>query len=291
VPDLPFIDTHVHLWDPRRFRMAWLDGNDLLDRPYGLAEYWAHTASLPVEALVFVQAEVEPASALLEARWVLEQARDEPRIQGIVPWAPIEHGQRGRAFLEALVELGPLVKGVRRLIQSDPDPSFCLQPGFVEGVRLLPAYGLTFDLCLYHYQLASVVELVRRCPETRFVLDHIAKPDIKRRLFDPWRQQIGELAALPNVVCCKVSGLVTEADHERWTPEELAPYVAHVLDVFGDERVMFGSDWPVVLLASSYPRWVETLDALTASLTPEARRKLWASNARRAYQLVPAAAT
>ncbi|HYY90165.1 MAG TPA: amidohydrolase family protein [Chloroflexota bacterium] len=177
MPDLPFIDTHVHLWDPRRFRMAWLDGNDLLDDPYTLAEYRAHTASLPVEALVFEQAEVEPAYALLEAGWVIEQAHVEPRIQGIVAWAPIEDGQRSRAVLEALVALGPLVKGVRRLIQSEPDPAFCLQPGFVEGVRLLPEYDLAFDLCLYHHQLASVVELVRRCPETRFVLDHIAKPD------------------------------------------------------------------------------------------------------------------
>jgi L-fuconolactonase len=287
MPDGPVIDTHVHLWDPRRFRMTWLNGSDLLDRPYGLAEYRAHTVGLPVEALVFVQAEVEPAYGLLEARWVIEQAREEPRIQAIVAWAPIEYGHRTRAFLEALVELGPLVKGVRRLIQSEPDPAFCLQPGFVEGVRLLPAYDLAFDLCLYHHQLQSAVELVRRCPETRFVLDHIGKPDIKRRLFDPWRQEIGELAALPNVVC-KLSGLVTEADHERWTPEDLAPYVAHALGVFGPERVMFGSDWPVALLASSYPRWVETLDALTTALSPEARRKLWAGNARRAYRLASA---
>lgn len=284
MPDFPLIDAHLHLWDPGHFRMSWLDGNETLHRRFGLEEYRAHTDGIAIEAMVYLQVEVEPPYALLEARWATERARDDLRLQGIVPWAPLEYGEQVRAFLAALVEVSPLVKGVRRIVQDEPDPAFCLRPGFVHGAQLLPEYGLSCDLCIRHPQLASTVELVRRCPETSFILDHIGKPNIKDGLLDPWREQLRELAALPNVVC-KVSGLVTEADHAAWRPEDLAPYLAHVLEVFGEDRVVFGGDWPVVLMAAPYRRWVETLDSLTTHLSPQAQRKLWAENARRFYRL------
>ena len=173
---------------------------------------------------------------------------------------------------------------MRRIVQSEPDPAFCLRPGFLRGVQLLPEYGFSCDICINHRQLASTVEMVRRCPDTSFILDHAGKPNIRGHALDPWREQMRELASLPNVMC-KVSGLVTEADHSGWTRDDLAPYVAHVLAVFGEDRVVFGGDWPVVLRAAPYRRWVETLDALTTHLSPEAKRKLWAENARRFYQL------
>ena len=149
---------------------------------------------------------------------------------------------------------------------------------------MFPEFDLSFDLCIRHQQLPAAIEMVRQCPETRFMLDHIGKPDIKNRVLDPWREPMRALAALPNVVC-KVSGLTVEADHQAWTPEDLAPYVTHVLEVFGEDRVVFGGDWPVVLQAATYRRWVETLDQLTVHLTSEARQKLWAGNARRFYRL------
>lgn len=284
MPDCPIVDTHVHLWDPEHFRMSWLDGDALLNRRYDLPEYREHTNGLDVAAMIYVQVEVEPPYGLLEAQWAAERAAADPRLQGIVAWAPIEYGARARAFLDALAAIAGPIKGVRRLLQGEPDPAFCLRPDFVRGVQLLPEYGFSFDLCIRDHQLANAVELVRRCPETSFMLDHIGKPRIKERVLDPWRAQIVELAALPNVMC-KISGLVTEADHRRWMPDDLAPYVAHVLAAFGEDRVVFGGDWPVALLASSYPRWVETLDTLTAHLTPRAKRKLWAENARRFYRL------
>jgi L-fuconolactonase len=264
--------------------MSWLDGDTLLNKRYDLAEYREHTRGIDVEAMVYVQVDVEPPYGLLEAQWVAERAAAEPRLQGIVAWAPVEYGERSRAFLDALAAVPGPIKGVRRLLQGEPDPAFCLRPDFVRGVQILPEYGFSFDICIREHQLASAVELVRRCPETSFMLDHIGKPRIKEHLLDPWRAQIEELAALPNVMC-KVSGLVTEADHRGWTPDDLAPYVAHVLAAFGEDRVAFGGDWPVALLASPYRRWVETLDALTAHLTPTAKRKLWAENARRFYRL------
>ncbi len=145
-------------------------------------------------------------------------------------------------------------------------------------------FGLSCDLCIYHPQLPSVIELVRQCPETQFILDHIGKPDIAAHLLDPWRAQMATLAAFPNV-CCKISGMATEADHDNWTADDLAPYVAHVLEVFGEDRVVFGGDWPVVLGSSPYRRWAETLDALTAHLSPTAKAKLWAENARWFYRI------
>ncbi len=289
MPDCPIVDAHLHLWDPRRYRMSWLDGNAILDRPYGLTDYRDQTAGLDVQAMVDLQVEVEPPYALLEARWAAERAREDPRLQGIVAWAPLEHGERARAFLDALVADGPLgggslVKGIRRIYQSEPDPEFCLRPDFVRGVQMLPEVGLSFDLCIQYRQLPATAELVRRCPQVSFILDHVGKPDIRGRVFEPWAEGITALAALPNVIC-KVSGMVTEADHQRWTPEDLAPYVAHVLAALGEDRVAFGGDWPVVLQASAYRRWVETLEALTAGLSPAGRGKLWGENARRFYRL------
>jgi L-fuconolactonase len=285
MPDAPIVDAHLHLWDPDHFRMSWLDPNPLLNKVHGLDQYRQATGGLPVAAMVYLQVEVETPYAMLEAQWAAARARDDPRIQGIVPWAPLEYGERARAFLQALTRIGPVVKGIRRIIQFEPDPDFCLRPDFVRGVQLLPEYGLSFDICIKgDTQMANAIELVRQCPATSFILDHIGKPDIAGRVLDPWRQQLRELASFPNVVC-KVSGLVTEADHQTWTQDDLAPYVAHVLEVFGEDRMVFGGDWPVVLQASPYRRWVETLDALTADLAETAKRKLWGDNARRFYRL------
>lgn len=284
MPAFPIVDAHVHLWDPALMRIPWLDGIAALNRPFGPAEYREHTAGVDVGAFVYVQVEVATAYALTEARRVAELAAEDPRLRAIVAYAPLEDGRRARSYLDDLVRVSPLVRGVRRITQGEADPAFCLRPGFVEGVRQLPDYGLTCDLCIYHPQLGPTVELVRRCPEVTFMLDHIAKPGIRAGEMELWRAQLAELAALPNV-WCKISGVVTEAEHQGWTPETIGPYIAHALAVFGEERVAFGSDWPVVVQAGGYSRWVEALDGLTAHLGAAARRKLWAENARRFYRL------
>jgi len=281
--DLPIVDSHVHLWNPQHFRMPWLAAIPRLNRPYGLADYATATQDLPVAAMVYVETGVEPAEALQEARWIASLAQHDARLQAIVAAAPLELGLEVRAHLAALAELGPRIKGVRRNLQ-DEDADFCLQPAFLQGIQMLATYGFSFDICINHRQLPGVIELVRQCPETAFVLDHMGKPAIKQSLLEPWHSQVQTLATLPNV-SCKISGIVTEADQQSWQPADLLPFLQTVFAAFGSDRVMFGGDWPVVLLASTYRRWYETLQEWISKQPSEVQRKLWYENARRFYRL------
>jgi len=279
----PVVDTHVHLWDPDHLRYPWLDGNALLNKPYLLEDYKRACGPVQVEKMVFLQCECDFAQFQQEADWVTSLAQQDPRLQGIVPWAPLEKGDAARPALEKLAQ-NPLIKGVRRIIQFEPDIEFCLQPDFVKGVQALADYNFSFDICIFHPQLANTIKLVKQCPNVKFILDHIGKPDIKQHLLDPWRQEIQTLASLPNV-WCKVSGLVTEADHEHWTEDDLKPYIDHVVSAFGFDRVIYGGDWPVAYQATEYPRWVETLEWAVSGCAEAELRKLFHDNAIEFYKL------
>jgi len=282
VPTFPIIDTHLHVWDPAILRYPWLDPIPLLNRPYVLADYDASRGAVQVEAMVFVQADVALAQSRQETDWVSGLAREDQRLQGIVASAPLENGDAARPDLEHLAR-NPLVKGVRRMLQSE-DVAFCLRPDFLQGVQALPDYGLSFDICINQRQMANTTELVQRCPRVAFVLDHIGGPDIKHQLMEPWRRELRALAGLPNV-WCKVSGLVTEADQRRWEVADLRPYVEEVIAAFGFDRVMFGGDFPVVLQAASLERWVCALDELLAGCSQDELHKLYRDNARAFYRL------
>ena len=283
MPSFPIVDTHLHLWELGRLRYPWLANVPTLNRDFLIDEYRRACGPVQVAKMVFVQCECECAQFQAEADWVTDVARIDPRIRGIVAWAPLEQGDAAEAPLGRLAA-NPLLKGIRRIIQFESDPEFCLRSDFIRGVQLLPRHGLRFDICINYTQLAHTLTFVRRCPNVTFVLDHIAKPDIKGRQFDPWRAQMRELASLPNV-WCKMSGLVTEADHQTWTPADLQPYIDHVIDCFGFDRVMFGGDWPVAIQATDYPRWVATLaDALHGSSADELH-KVFVRNAEAFYQL------
>ncbi len=221
----PFVDAHAHFWDPTRLSYPWLAEVPAIAAPHTPEHFIAEAAELPAY-IVFVQAECDRAHFLDEVQWIAEWAAREPRLAGIVAFAPMDGGAQTAAALHALASVS-LVRGVRHPIQGEGDGSFCLRPEFVAGVQSLGARELTFDICVTHDQLPAAVELVRRCADTMFVLDHAGKPAIRDHLLDPWRSSIEQLARLPNVMC-KLSGLVTEAA-VPWGEADLEPYVRHLL--------------------------------------------------------------
>jgi L-fuconolactonase len=261
----------------------WLDGIPLLNKPFLLEDYRRACSDVTVDKMVFLQCECDFAQFMDEAAWVTELAVVDPRIEGIVPWSPLEKGDAARSDLEKLAH-NKLIKGVRRIIQFEPDMEFCLRPDFLKGVQALPEYGMSFDICIAHVHMANTIKMVRQCPDVQFILDHIGKPDIKNQLFEPWGREIKELAQHPNV-WCKISGLVTEADHQRWTREDLKPYIDHIIDCFGFDRVIYGGDWPVAYQATAYPRWVETLAWAVSGCSDAELEKLFRTNALTFYRL------
>lgn len=276
------VDSHIHFWDPGRLSYPWLARAGAINKPYYPADLDAAASGVDLQGIVFVEADVRPDQRLAEAQWVSQLAEEEPRIRGIVASAPLEEGLAARPHLEALARI-PLVKGVRRLIQSE-GPEFAIQPKFVDGVRMLPDFGFSFDLCIYHPQMSAVIRLVEQCPQVSFVLDHFGKPGVKANLHDPWREQLRTLADFPNVLC-KISGLATEADHKRWTREQLRPYIEHAIATFGPDRVMYGGDWPVSTQAIEYQTWIDTINWATPQLDDSARNKLFVENAVKFYRL------
>ena len=279
----PIVDTHLHLWDPKKLRYAWLDGNPVLDQAYLLDRYDAATEGLGIEAMVFLQCEVDTAQYQDEADWVAGLAKVDPRIQGLVAWAPLEKGRAVAADLERLAR-HDILRGIRRIIQFEDDVDFCLRPDFIEGVRTLRDFDLSFDICVDQRTMANALKFAAQVPEVPMILDHIGKPRIQAGEMEPWTRQMRELAAMPHVVC-KISGVATEADHANWTDDQLKRYVDVAIDAFGFDRVMFGGDWPVAVQAIEYRRWVSILDNILASATDAERQKFWHDNAVRFYRL------
>ncbi len=276
------VDSHVHFWDPGERDYPWLRSVPALDRAFLPSDYAAATDGIAITQIVFVESNCLPEEAPRELEWVERLAQAEPRLAGIVAFADVADSRTLEPQLDVLSG-SSRVKGVRQNIQGQPT-GFALQPAFVEGVRAVGRRGLTFDLCVTDDQLREVTDLVRRCADTRFVLDHCAKPAIRQRRLEPWRADISCLAAQDNV-CCKLSGLFTEAEPEHRRDEDLLPYAASVVESFGTERVLYGSDWPVLTLAGRYGDWHGFTDRFTAAWTPTERRRFYADNAIRAYGL------
>jgi L-fuconolactonase len=283
MPAFPIIDSHLHIWDKDSLSIPWLPSVPALNRSITLGDYDAACGAGVVEGMVFVECDVDPAQALAEAQWVSEQARRDKRIQAIIPHAPLEQGDSVLLHLEQLAEM-KLVRGVRRLLQSEPDAEFCLRPRFVEAVRLLSRFGWSFDICITYRQMDSVIRLADLCPAVPMVLDHLGKPNIREGMLEPWRTQMAELARRENVVC-KLSGVATEADHSRWDREELKPFMEAALSAFGPKRLMFGGDWPVSTQAISYRGWLDVVEWVLASLSVSELTSVFRDGARAFYRL------
>ena len=278
---MKIIDTHQHLWDQDLFTYAWLDGVPSLRKSFRMEDYLKAAEGLNIEKSVHLEADVDEAYMLDETRHTLALAEQDNPLQGVVACGRPENPH----FAEYLDQIAahPKLKGIRRVLHTQPDEVGQTRL-FAENVRLLERYGLSFDFCILAHQLPIAIRLVRDCPNVSFVLDHCGNPQVKDHAFDPWRQHILEMSKLPNVVC-KVSGILANADLENWTPEDLRPYVAHVIECFGWDRVMFGSDWPVCTLAAPLKKWVETLKLLTHDAGEKNQRKLFYENAARVYRL------
>jgi L-fuconolactonase len=279
---LGILDAHVHFWDPSALRYPWLDGLPALDRSFLPAAYASATSGIPIDGMILVEANCLPHRSLAEVASFEQIAAADPRVAGIVAFASLTELKELDRTLDALAAR-PRVKGIRHNIQGEP-AGFCTQPSFVEGVRKAGSRGLTFDLCATHDQLHEVLELVRLCPDTRFVLDHCGKPAIRDRRLDPWRTDIAHLAECANV-WCKLSGLVTEASPAGWREADFVPYVSHVVERFGTGRVMYGSDWPVLTLAAGYAAWFGFTEWFTEGWSDDERRGFYRDNARGAYAL------
>jgi predicted TIM-barrel fold metal-dependent hydrolase len=280
---LSIVDSHVHLWNPKQLRYGWLNGLPALNRAFLPADFAAASVNSNVDKMIFVECGCEPAQNFAEINWISDLAKTEPRLKGIIAHANLEKGEAVRADLKKLAG-NPLVKGVRRNLQSERDLKFCLQPEFIAGAKLLAEFGFTFDVCIRHEQLPGAAELARRVPQTSFILDHFGKPNVRGKKTEPWATDLKHFAKLPNVFC-KISGLTTEAHWENWQPEDLKFYFDHALECFGFDRVLFGGDWPVLNLAGNYVRWVETVQELFSFATEEDQIKLFQTNAERIYRV------
>lgn len=274
------VDSHVHFWDPTRLEFPWLEEHAALQSPFLPADYDRAMDGIEIEGIIFVEGNPRPDQALEEVRFIEELAAADSRIEGIVAYVDLFSEGLGATLDE--LSGRPLVRGVRHNIQGNP-PGFAVRPEFVDGVRETGRRGLTFDLCATHDQLLDVISLASEAGETRLVLDHCAKPAIRKRHWEPWASQIGELADLPHV-WCKVSGLLTEADLRHWQGDDILRYAEHVFDCFGPDRVMYGSDWPVMTLADRSRDWFGLTRALTVELNDEERRGFYGENARLFYR-------
>ncbi len=270
------LDSHQHFWSYDAAQYPWIPKGSPLHRDWLPDDLAPLLAAVGLDGCVAVQAR----QTVEESRWLLTLADHAPIIRGVVGWVDLRSERVG----EQLAELArhPKFRGVRHVVQEEPDVNFMLGAAFQRGIGTLHQFGLTYDILIFPKQLPAAIELVRKFPEQPFVLDHIAKPPIKVGTLSPWREQLRELAKSPAVLC-KVSGMVTEADHTNWQTDDFRPFLDVVFEAFGEDRLMSGSDWPVCLLAGSYERVFKLVDDYARPLSAIAREKLFGGNAARFY--------
>ena len=272
------LDSHQHFWKFNPTEYGWMKPDWPIRRDFLPADLQPLLKQHGLDGSIAVQAR----QTLEESRWLLALANESPVIKGVVGWVDLR-SERVEDQLQELASL-PRFVGVRHVVQDEPDDRFVLQPDFIRGISKLKQFDLTYDLLLFPQQLPAAIELVWRFPEQPFVLDHIAKPRIREGTLSPWREHIRELAQAGNV-CCKVSGLVTEADWANWQPSDFQPYLEIIVESFGEDRLMFGSDWPVCLSAGNYERVFKLVEDYVQQLSAEGRAKFFGENAARFYGL------
>lgn len=270
------LDAHQHFWRYDPVRDAWITPDmEVIRRDFLPADLAPELRANAMDGCVAVQADQSED----ETRFLLELAHTDDFIRGVVGWVDLRSPE-----LDASLERfsgDPRFRGVRHIAQAEAD-DFLARDDVVRGVAQLADFGLTFDVLVYERQLPAAITLAESLPEQAMVLDHLGKPRIRGGALEPWATHLRELARHPNV-CCKVSGMVTEADWAHWRPDDLRPYLDVAFEAFGPDRLMFGSDWPVCLVAGGYARVLEVVEMYAGALSPDERSALFGGNAARFY--------
>jgi L-fuconolactonase len=273
------IDAHQHFWRYNPNEYGWIDDSMArLRRDFLPSDLQPELERAGFDRCIAVQAR----QTIEETRWLLDLADASPFMLGVVGWVDLQSDDV-RLQLHRLAA-NPKLLGVRHVVQAEPDDRFMLRPEFLRGVAALEEFGLTYDILIYPRHLPIVVEFVRRFPRQRFVLDHMAKPYIRKQEIEPWRSDLRRLAEFPNVYC-KLSGLVTEADWQAWTPEQIAPYLKAAIECFGPERLMMGSDWPVCTVAASYARTMSVMIEFLKGHSDDERDAILGGTAAKIWRL------
>lgn len=273
------IDTHHHFWKFDPIRDSWItEEMQVIRRDFSPLDIQFVLERNGFGGSVAVQAD----QSKEETAYLVQLANDYPFIKGVVGWIDLQAADI-RQQLDGY-QSDTVIKGFRHIVEGEADPDFLIRPAVLNGLKALADYGYTYDLLIRPRHYAATLDCVQQNPNLQFVLDHIAKPPIKSKAFDEWATFIDALAALPNVVC-KVSGLATEADWEGWKLDDFKQYLEHIFARFGKERIMYGSDWPVCLLAASYEESIAIVEDKLGQFTAAEKNAFWAENAIRVYNL------
>ena len=273
------IDSHQHFWHYDPMRDTWITNEmEVLKKDYLPSDLLPLLQENKIDGCVAVQSD----QTLAETEFLLKLADENEFIKAVVGWVDLKadniHDQLKTFYTHKKL------KGFRHIVQSEPDERFLLRDEFSNGISLLQEFGYTYDILVYPHQLETVIDFIEKFPDQPFVLDHMGKPEIENKKSWDWENQIKEIATHPNVYC-KISGLVTEADPDNWKMEDFKSYIDFVLENFGIDRVMFGSDWPVCLLGADYKEVCDIVEENTTHLTEEEKTKLWGGNAAKFYNI------
>ena len=276
------VDAHVHFWDPAPEEYPWMTGDyAAIRRRFGPEDLRPELVARGVSRSILVQTR----SSLDETREFLALAEATEFIAGVVGWVDLVDPSVADTIAELRAgPAGDKLVGIRHQVQDEPDPDWLLRADVRRGLQAVEVAGLAYDLLVRPRELSAALATVRALPGLRFVIDHLAKPPIRSGVLEPWATLLQPIGDLPNA-SCKVAGLVTEADWERWRPDDFIPYVRQVVEVFGPERLLFGSDWPVCLVAASYVRVFDVASLMLEGLTPAERARMFGENAIAVYRL------
>ncbi|QEG36684.1 amidohydrolase family protein [Bythopirellula goksoeyrii] len=273
------IDAHQHYWRYDAIEYDWIDDSmQRIRRDFLPKDLQPQIQAAGIEGVISVQAR----QSLTETKWLLQLADENEFIRGVVGWVPLVTPIVGETLQQ--LATNPKLRAVRHVVQDEPDDDFILRDDFNQGIGLLQQFDLAYDILIFERQLTQTIAFVDRHPNQVFILDHIAKPRIGANLIEPWRRNITNLAKRQNVYC-KLSGMVTEGHFADWSSAQLRPYWEVVLQAFGPSRLMFGSDWPVCLVACDYVRWFETVVTFAAQLSEAEQQSLFGATAVEAYSL------